>query len=164
MHSRYDALGPSWIQHSDWMGILHWAASLLSSLSAIAWLSPWCHSCPNITAMGEATIGESAVFGRGREEGESNISVAVSCGYSTCMSCGQCLWWAMPPQSWIELKHHSGFNRSCQPLSDTLLAGAWFFLRSRKWSIQLASSSSYLPVNMGCALAVVFQVRSHYVP
>ncbi len=35
-------------------------------------------------------------------------------------------------------------------------------LKARKWpvSTHVASSSSHLRVNMGCALAIVFQVRS----
>ena len=58
-----------------------------------------------------------------------------------------------------------GSNQSCGPLSDILC---------RKWpghvgklnqkSTHMASSSSYLRVNIGCALAIVFQVRSLQVP
>ncbi len=36
--------------------------------------------------------------------------------------------------------------------------------RGQTQSTHVASSSSHLRVNMGCALAIVFQVRSLYIP
>ncbi len=55
----------------------------------------------------------------------------------------------------IVLGYHLDPNRSYGALSDTLWAGAW---------LRLAPSSSCLRVYMDCALTVVFQVRSLYIP
>ncbi len=68
------------------------------------------------------------------------------------------------------------FRRKLGPLPDTLQAGARVFPPSQNVYVSrdhvifnlnnthLPSSSSYLRVNMGCALAIPFQVRSLNVP
>ncbi len=88
------------------------------------------------------------------------------------MFCSQDLWWAIPlhiyhwscwDTIWIPTDHMDLCQTHCNQVPD-------FPAPKVMWSgldqlpIRLAPSSSYLRVYMGCALAVVFQVRSLNVP
>ena len=72
------------------------------------------------------------------------LVVAVSCGYGTF-----CLWWAMPPNK----SHRSGWDTIWVPADHVNLC-----------QTHCKQVPDYLRVYMGCALAIVFQVRSLYVP
>ncbi len=84
------------------------------------------------------------------------------------MFCGKGLWWVIPTNKIhpIGLKHHLGFNRSYGPYGHTVSRCLIFpaLPEVKTQSTHVASFSSYLRVNMGCALAIVFQVRSLNVP
>ncbi len=106
---------------------------------------------------------------------QGNMGVAVSCGYSTCFAVRTCdglcdlifsmdrvgIPFGFQPIMWTFVRH---------TVSRCLIFPApkvtWSGLDQSQafLPIQLAPSSSYLWVYMGCALAVVSKVRSLYVP
>ncbi len=69
---------------------------------------------------------------------------------------------------WVPADHDNLCQTHCKHVPDFSRAQGHMvrfgFTQVNQKSIQLASSRSYLRVYMGCALAIVFQVRSLYIP
>ncbi len=106
-------------------------------------------------------------------------TVAVSCGYDTCFAFNTCDELCHLTKIMDRVETPFGFQRIIWTFARHTVGRCLIFLALPEvarvmWSdwtnhrhcyiIQLASSSSYLRVNMGCALAICFQVCSLYVP
>ncbi len=80
--------------------------------------------------------------------------VAVSCGYDTWFAVRLVMDYATSHFTWSILGYLSDLTRSSQPWPDTQVSRCLWF----------PPSTSCLRVYMGCALALILQVRSLYVP
>ncbi len=108
-----------------------------------------------------------------------NSSFSLCCGqlWVWHMFCGVGLWWVIPPNkihglywntAWVSIDPVDLCQTHCKQVPDISSASKSDQVTWSKWTNRkhcyLASSSSYLRVNMGCALAISFQVHSLYVP